>query len=50
MRGQLTYHQSAFVELAGAKLSALINQLYQESMKNRKRLNKTQTTNNQMFK
>jgi hypothetical protein len=28
MRGQLTYHQSAFVELAGAKLSALINQIH----------------------
>lgn len=48
--GQLTYHQSAFIELAVAKLFALNNQLYQESMKNRKRLNKTQTTNNQIFK
>jgi hypothetical protein len=28
MRGQLTYHQSAFVELAGAKLYALINQIH----------------------
>lgn len=50
MSGQLTYHQSAFIELAAAKLSALINQLFQESMKNRKRLNKTQISNNQIFK
>lgn len=40
MWGQLTSHQSAFVELAGAKLSALINQIHKESMKNRKQLTK----------
>lgn len=29
MWGQLTYHQSTFIELAGAKLSTLTNQIHE---------------------